>query len=327
MTMATPPQAQSLSEGESTGVWGRAERFFFQPASPDDLAICRILFFGCLFIQYLGFDFASWGEMPASFQNPLPLFRLLHIPILSMKFLAMLEGAFKLSLLGACLGWFTKLSTFTAAVIGTYLLAIPNNFGRAGHGDGVIILLLWVLAFGYCGDAWSLDRRWNQAKSALPRGEYSGEYSWPIRAVWVLMSLVYLGAGYTKLRTSGLAWVTSDNMAMTFLAHQVNGSNPPVNWGLHLAHLSWFCKGLPGFTIILEIGFPLALFSQNARKLWVPGMFLAHVGIALLMGVVFAQFMYTFIFWVPWSRLMGCGGRAEMMGDRLTARVRSVRDS
>jgi hypothetical protein len=305
MTTAIPPLTQTAKAPESISLFGRVEDFFFHPATPDDLAICRILFFGCLFIQYLGFDFAGWGAMPASFQNPLPLFRLFHIPILSMKYLAMLEGAFKLSLLGACLGRFTKLSTFTAAITGSYLLAIPNNFGRAGHGDGVIIILLWVLAFSCCGDARSLDRRWMRTvRPPQPGSEYSGEYTWPIRMVWVLMSLVYLGAGYTKLHTSGLAWVTSDNMALTFLAHQVNGSDPPVNWGQHLAHLSWFCKGLAGFTIVLEIGFPLALFSRNARRLWVPGMFLAHVGIALLMGVVFTQFMYTFIFWVPWSRLL-----------------------
>ena len=32
--------------------------------------------------------------------------------------------------------------------------------------------------------------------------------------VWVLMSMVYLASGIAKLRASGLAWVTSDNMAM-----------------------------------------------------------------------------------------------------------------
>jgi hypothetical protein len=32
-------------------------------------------------------------------------------------------------------------------------------------------------------------------------------------------------------------------------------------------------------------------------------LFLAHVGIWLLMGVIFTQFMYTYIFWAPWSAL------------------------
>jgi hypothetical protein len=278
----------------------RVQHFFFRPTMPDDLGICRILFYGCLFIQYLRTDFASYGDLPASFYNTLPLFRLLHIPILSVKFLAILEAAFKLGLLGACLGRFTKLSTFTAAITGSYLLAVPNNFGRAGHGDGVIIILMWVLAFSYCGDARSLDRR-SGSRSIAPVP--SGEYTWPIRMVWVLMSFVYFGAGYTKLHASGLAWVTSDNMAMTFLAHEVNNSNPLLDWGQHLARFGWFSKGLAGFTLVLELGFPLALFNRTARKLWVPGMFLAHVGIWLFMGVIFTQFMYTFIFWVPWTML------------------------
>jgi hypothetical protein len=304
MTTAQPPIENDALAREPRALSERVEAFFFRPTAPNDLGMCRMLFYGCLLFQYLGTDFASYGELPASFYNTLPLFRLLHIPILSVRYLAMLEGAFKLALLGACLGKFTRLSTFTAAITGSYLLAVPNNFGRAGHGDGVIIILLWVLAFSYCGDAWSLDRRGaNHASPPRPRGGYSGEYTWPIRMVWVLMSLVYFGAGFTKLHASGLAWVTSDNMAMTFLAHQVNNSNPLLDWGQHLARLGWFSKGLAGFTLILELGFPLALFNRSARKLWVPGMFLAHVGIALLMGVIFSQFMYTYIFWVPWSRL------------------------
>jgi hypothetical protein len=298
MTTAMPPLESPAAE--PTTFTNRAWQFFFRPAMPNDLGICRFLFYGCLFIQYLGTDFAGYGDLPTSFYNTLPLFRLLHIPILSVKYLAMLEAAFKLGLLGACVGRFTKLSSFVAAIAGSYLLAVPNNFGRAGHGDGVIIILLWVLAFSYCGHAWSLDR-WFGKSPVFSAA--SGEYTWPIRAVWVLMSLVYFGAGVAKLHASGLAWVTSDNMAMTFLAHQVNNSNPLLDWGQHLARLAWFSKGLAGFTLILELWFPLALFNRTARRFFVPGMFLAHVGIALLMGVIFTQFMYTYIFWVPWLRL------------------------
>jgi len=297
MTTRPLPLDYSPPATEPTTLTERVHQFFFQPNTANDLGICRMLFYGCLLIQYLRTDFASYGDLPPSFYNTLPLFRLLYIPILSVKYLAILEAGFKLGLLGACIGRFTRLSAFTAAITGSYLLAVPNNFGRAGHGDGVIIILLWVLAFSHCGDARSLDRRFARTPPPAP----SGEYTWPIRMVWVLMSFVYFGAGYTKLHASGLAWVTSDNMAMTFLAHQVNNSNPLLPWGDHLARLGWFSKGLAGFTLVLELGFPLALFNRTARKLWVPGMFFAHVGIWLFMGVIFTQFMYTFIFWVPWS--------------------------
>jgi hypothetical protein len=226
MTTRPLPLDYSPPTTEPMTLTGRVHHFFFQPNTANDLGICRILFYGCLFLQYLRTDFASYGDLPPSFYNTLPLFRLLYIPILSVKHLAILEALFKLGLLGACIGRFTRLSTFTAAITGSYLLAVPNNFGRAGHGDGVIIILLWVLAFSHCGDARSLDRRF----ARVPPPPRSGEYTWPIRMVWVLMSFVYFGAGYTKLHASGLAWVTSDNMAMTFLAHQVNNSNPLSHW-------------------------------------------------------------------------------------------------
>ncbi len=35
--------------------------YWFAPEAPHNLAICRILFFGLIFLLYLPQDFALWG--------------------------------------------------------------------------------------------------------------------------------------------------------------------------------------------------------------------------------------------------------------------------
>ena len=273
-------------------------RFFFEPAAARPLGICRVIFYLLLLLTYGSVDYGAFGNFPASFRNPIWIFQLLHIPILSARLLGVLGWIFKLSLLGAAIGFWTRFSTAVAAVVGLYVLAVPNCFGRAGHGDDAILIVLCLLALSRCGDAVSVD------SLGKPKAVTSGEYRWPIRMVWVLMAMVYLAAGVTKWRVSGLHWAFSDNMVYTLRAHEVNNSNPLLHVGPWIADHRWLSRSMAASTLVLETGFILACFSKWARCIFVPGMFFGHVFIALVMGVVFWQFMFTYIFWLPWERIL-----------------------
>src|SRR5262249_23258085 len=58
---------------------------------------------------------------------------------------------------------------------------------------------------------------------------------------------------------------------------------------------------IAALTILIEIGFPLALFHRKLRAVFVPAMFLAQVGIWVMMGIRFTQFMFAYLFFVPWE--------------------------
>ena len=104
-------------------------------------------------------DYSMWGGLPHSFDNNhFPLFDWLHLPMGSVKELAVLEAFWKFSLALACVGLFTRVSTAAAFALGLYVMAVPHNFGKVGHGDGILILSCGILALSRCGDAWSLDR-------------------------------------------------------------------------------------------------------------------------------------------------------------------------
>jgi predicted DCC family thiol-disulfide oxidoreductase YuxK len=219
--------------------------------------------------------------------------------------LAVAQFIFKASLLLACVGLFTRFSCLVGLVSGTYVLSMPHTFGKTGHGDGILVLAMLILALSRCGDAWSIDalrRSWRAGPPFAPTAQ-SGEYTWPVRCLWLLSALVFFAAGYAKLKTTGFAaWALSDNMAYTLLQHKYKG-DPPTDWGVWIAQHPLLCRALAAGTIVLEIAFPLALVSKWARRALVPGMFLAQLGIGLTMGVWFTQFMFIYLFWIPFDAI------------------------
>ncbi|MGH7175962.1 MAG: DCC1-like thiol-disulfide oxidoreductase family protein, partial [Tepidisphaeraceae bacterium] len=202
------------------------------------------------------------------------------------------------------IGMYTRLSVWISAVLGLYLLGVPHNFGKTGHGDGVLALMMFIFALSRCGDGWSVDslfRAW-RSRQPRPRRAISGEYTWPIRFGWILLSIVFCAAGIAKLRISGLEWVTSDNLSNMILQHYYGEySYPGFDLGPRIAQIKWLCRVMAGGTLVLEVFFPLVLFFRWARWVFVPGMFLAQIGIGVLMGVWFTQFMFIYLFFVPWQ--------------------------
>lgn len=277
---------------------------WFAPADPRGLASLRIAFYALCFWYYLPHDFTIWGELPASFRRELYLFKLLRLDIADPKTLAMLELVWKVSLLTSSLGLATRASLVVSFALSLYMLGLPNHFGKIGHGDGVLVIVMGVMMLSHCDRRWTLDavgrRRLISATSLPP----SGEYRWPVQMVRLLSAIVFFAAGIAKLKTSGLEWVFSENLRNVLLQHHVH-SRPMVDWGIWIAGRPWLCQTLAAFTLSVELLFPLTLFSRRARWLLVTSMFLIQVGIAVVMGVVFTQFMFIYLFWLPVCDVFG----------------------
>jgi hypothetical protein len=278
----------------------------FSPADPRALAILRILLLGLMFGFYVRHDFSIWGSLPVSFRRPLWTFDLFGLEIASQRTLTVIEFIWKASLLTAAIGLYTRLSLLVAVVFGYYLLSLPNQFGKVGHGDGILVFALLILTFSRCADAWSVDRLLARRRGWPVRPIEPGrDYFWPIQLVRVLTCLVFFAAGYAKLANSGWDWVFSNNLSLVLKQHHANPSiNPMVDWGLWIADRAWVYQPMAFLTILVELAFPLALFSKWARIILVPTMFSMQVGIALTMGVVFEQFMYIYLFWLPLAGLL-----------------------
>src|SRR5580692_3303152 len=121
-------------------------RFWFEPSRPQNLGICRVVFYLGLWAFYLPVDFAAWGAVSDAFWMPLPLFRALHLTAASVGVLGVLQLVWRISLLTSAVGFQTRLSTGVAAVIGVYLFGLPHNFGHVYHFDALLAIGLIVMA-------------------------------------------------------------------------------------------------------------------------------------------------------------------------------------
>ncbi len=291
-------------------------RFFFEPAEPQNLGLCRMVFFGACFLFYLPQDWSAWAYVGDSFFNPIVLFEILYLPVLSSDLLVIVQGIWKVSLALSCLGLFTRASTMSSLIFGVYLLGLPHNFGKIHQIDTLVVICLGIMALSRCGDAYSIDRligrRRQGSNPTVGRLRMSGAYTWPVRAVWLMFALIFFAAGVSKLRHSGLEWIFSENMAILLIQHRYAFSNgdpfvawgpPLVPWGLYIAQHAGLASLLAAGTIVLEVSYPLALFSSRARWVIVPSGFFMLVGIRVILGPAFLGYLICHVFWVPWERV------------------------
>jgi hypothetical protein len=291
------------------GLRQRWETLWFEPAPPLNLGLCRIFFFGALFLFYLPQDFSVWSTVSDVFWQPVSLFRWLHLKVLSEETLGIVQLLWKSALALSCVGFFTSVSVGTSFFLGIYLLGLPHNFGKVHHADAILVFAFGILAFSRCGDSCSLDRliRTRRFRTAPPETSepVSGEYTWPIRTIWLAMTLVFFAAGWSKIRQSGLAWISSDQLRILLLQHNyyLSDSDPLTSWGLILAQYPRLCHLLAAATILCETTYPLALISVTARWILAPAGFLMLVAIRVLMGPGFEALMICHVFWIPWERV------------------------
>ena len=280
--------------------WGlrTAEEFLFAPDAAENLAVCRILSYGGLLLLHVGVDYGAWAAAADVFWMPLGTFEQLGLDRLSPSVVGWMSLAWKISLATACLGLFTRVSAVVAFVLGFYLLGLLHSMGDLSHGDAAAVIILGVLTLARTNDAYSLDRL------IRPRPMFlSGEYRWPTRVVWLILASVFFAAGWSKLRKSGLDWAFSENMSYILAEHQF----PPehreavLSWGRWMAREPWIYKGMGASALLLELTYPLALFSRRLRLVLVPGMVLGVVGFRLLLGPSFYPLILCHVFWIRWQ--------------------------
>jgi predicted DCC family thiol-disulfide oxidoreductase YuxK len=294
--------------------------FWFEPARPDNLGLCRIYLYGSMFLFYLlgpllfkswGWhaDFTPWGNVSTTFWTPVWLFKVLHLPPLSTGTLVVMQAIWRLALALSCVGLFTRASTAVSFLLGTYLIGLPNNFGKIHHLDQLLVWAFMAMAFSRCGDAWSLDALFRKARAKtkeVAEPPPSGEYTWPVHLIWVISVMVYVEAGASKLRHSGISWITTETMRNFLLQsfYHVSDSEPLTSWALFFVRSHWLSNALAAVSLFFEIAIVIALFSRRSRWVLVPGVVAMQGGIALFMGPNFYQMMLCQALWVPWDRVV-----------------------
>ncbi len=282
-------------------------RFWFAPVSAWPLGLCRAWFFTSFYALYLyRWDQRVYAFFPEGFFQPHSFFAWLALsPVGETTFVGLVTG-FECAVVLAALGLFTRLATAASFTLGLYVIGYQFNYGYLHWAHAVVPIVMGVIALAPSGDAWSIDAWLRRAKPVRQAG---GQYGWPVQFVRLIFVSVFLAAGLSKLRTAGLAWVTSDTLRHYILENQYIFQEAAVaSWGHPLA--VWLVLSptlsrlLAGLSLALELSAPAALFSHRARMVLIPALFLFQVGNALLLYQdFFFAYLGLYAFWVPWQYL------------------------
>jgi hypothetical protein len=276
------------------------DRYWFAPGSAESLALVRIACYTLCFFIYLNLDIRPWAGVSHVFWMPVSLFRLLFGPPQKAAFLGLLQILWKVSLLTSAIGLASRASLLTAGILGFFVLGLPNCYGKILHLDGIVVLILLILAISRCNEAYTVDRLfW---KPAPPPTRPSGDFTWPIKIAQSLFLLVFFAAGFSKLRQSGFAWMDPENMR-AILTSNLFSHAPPTRWAVSLAKSDAFCSFAAYATVVVELSALPAIFLRALR---VPGLIALAVlqaAISLLMGIHFFPYLVGYALFVPWHKL------------------------
>lgn len=281
-------------------------RFWFEPRRPWDLCAGRIAFYAMVAILYLPRDVVGWGTVDPVFWMPIDTFSFLRLPLFSPGVLAALEAAWAAALVLACIGLRTRLACWIAFLIGFYLLGLPQSMGKIHHFDGIVVTTLAILALSRCGDALSVDAWLRRRRGLPPAPERSAEYAWPVRLIQVALSLVFFAAGFAKVVVGGIDWIASDNFRWILIRtwHFGPDARPWTDLALFIVRHDSLVHTLAALTVVIELAYPLALFSRRLAAIMVPAGVLLLLGIRAIMGPAFGTLVACHVFWVPWEHVV-----------------------
>ena len=309
-TPATP--APPARPARPASAWSRVDAAFngwlFGPEGPLRLGVCRAVVCGLYALHFGLFDsftgYAAAAEAPGV-RAPGLAAAVLAPGIPPDPVMVGLHAAWVLSLTLGAVGLLTRPALAAAAALSFYLLALPTGFGKVSHAEPTVVWVLLILACSRCGDAFSLDalrrRRAGWAGWAGPAP--SGAYRWPVRLVWVQVSLVFGLAGWQKIEAAGLGWAMPGSFVPMTIEHFYY-ADPVSRLALWLPALGPLAAVF-GFAALLgEALFPLTLFSRRARWVLPPVMLSMQLSIAAFLGIYFWAFLPAYAFFVPWERVL-----------------------
>ena len=273
---------------ESPRATATVRTWLWTPAPAERLAAVRILI--CVYcivwmaavvpalVDLVDADHSRWHPVGVLAWFHAPPSRPAVFIILAVAFVA--GAAFLVGATGRVTG-----PVFAVAflVVTTY----RSSWGQIFHTDDLVAIQLLILAVAPATAAWSWDAR----RRAVPAAEPAdGHYGFPLRLMSIVTVLTYLLAGWAKLRTSGLDWITGtllrDQIAQDNLLKALYGATTSPLAGTLLSH-AWLFPPMAAFAVLVELGAPVALLGGRWRDVWVGAAWLFHLGILVLMTTFF----------------------------------------
>jgi hypothetical protein len=272
-------------------------RAALDPTPAVNLAVLRVLVYGYCVRTWWGRSY-SWDAARSKYEA-VGLYKV--FPLASDQTLAIMQQLGQWAALMCVFGLAFRPASIVCALTFPYLLGSDSSFGKVNHSFNLLAVALFIFAFSRAADFGSLDWWFRQRKDSKPVTP-SGEYRWPIYAVWMSCIGMYWSAGVSKLVHTGWGWALSDNFQLLLLRHHVTHS-PPTQLGITLAQYPAVSQAMALFALLTELLCPLALLGGGWALLMGAMLCGLQVGIYVLLGVLFKPMAPVFAAFVPWRSL------------------------
>lgn len=216
------------------------------------------------------------------------------------------ETALVFSLICLLFGLYTRWSTLTVLVFGTWLAAMRYSFGKFDHTDTFLVVFIpLIFLFADWGRHYSLDNlRRNTICLKEPLAAGSWSYAWPIKVILLLLSILFFTSALTKIQGG---WLTSDHiqflMPKQVIRHwgHISGTNPLHQIILDVPYLTLVLQGI---ALSFELFFPLALISRRWRTFFVSLAVLFHTHNLLVGWINFLEMLIVYAIFVDWQAVL-----------------------
>lgn len=285
------------------------ERFLTapEPNAAGRLALFRILF-GVFYLWILSHQFfQDLGAVPTMTYRPLLIIRPFATPP-APEWFAAAEFMLVAAVVWMTVGYKTRAATLVALVIGVWLGGFRYSFGRISHTDLFLVAYLPALFVFYnWGQLYSVDALLRARRGlSLPDAHDSGwGYGWPVRAMLLLLAVLFFGATYSK--TVRGTWLTDPDIIPHILRQQdlrfelsARPLNPISALIMSQPLLHTVFRFLP---LLFEGSFFLSLFSRPLRNFFLASAILFHIFNGYVLDVWFTPMLTVYALFIDWQWL------------------------
>jgi hypothetical protein len=287
--------------------WKLLSTFRAETSSALNLAIARIVIVSTLVSKISLTSELSYSGLDKSLISP-PIgwsYVAAYIPR-SLDLIIIFYGLFVVFGALAIVGLYGRFACLVTSAVGFYLLTLPQLFGKVNH-DHNLILFGFILAASPCCDTLAVDAI-RDGLSAGRRGilvsarAESTSYADPLKAMMVLMGLIYFFPGAWKLARAGAHWFSANNMRWMMARKLLEAPHITAiqAWAMH--HPFLLLSGA-AFTPLFEIGFIFAILSRATRPYAAACGLVFHNLTGLLMNISFFSLQACYVILVNWRRV------------------------
>ncbi len=275
--------------------------FFCSATDPLNLAVFRVVVFAWLLRLIARTDYWRFVHTPAGLRVPPGGYEsFFHWIPIEDAWVTVARGVALLASAAALAGFMTRTSAGIACLCATYLLGLPELFGKIDHLHHHLIWFTAILAVARSGDALSIDalrvawRRAERGDTAPPPAAVA--YALPLRFVWLLIGVIYFFPGIWKLY-AGPEWFLSDNIKFMMYEFWSEKGFLPL---FRIDRYPLLCRAAGLGAILFETSFVACLFFPRLRLLAVTAGVLFHAMTAVYLRILFFSLLLCYAAFIDW---------------------------